>query len=109
MQRKSGHHLVEAFLQNVEAAADLLTDNEAIKAIPVVGTAVKLCQGLDDVRAKVLAAKLEAFISEPHLQSPAARKKIERKLDTAAEEFASVGETLFLVLERLIDMGKPEV
>jgi hypothetical protein len=109
MREKRSHHLVEAFLQNVEAAADLLTDNEAVKAIPVVGTAVKLCQGLDDIRARALAAKLQAFIAEPHLQSPAASEKIKRKLATNSEEFGSVGEVLFLVLERLIDLDKPQI
>lgn len=109
MQSRRNHHLVEAFLQNAEAAVDLLTENEAVKAIPVVGTAVKLCHALDDVRSRALAAKLQAFITEPHLHSAAARKKIQRKLDADAEAFSSVGETLFLALDRLIDMDKPSV
>lgn len=80
MPHKRDPHFFEALLENAEAAADLLTDNEMVKAIPVVGTAVKLCKGFDDIRSRVLAAKLQAFLTEPHLQTEDARAKIEQKV-----------------------------
>jgi hypothetical protein len=109
MPPKRDHHFLEALLQNAEAAADLFTENEAVKAIPVIGTAIKICHGLDDIRSKALAAKLSAFVSEPHLQTEASRAKIKNKLQGSPKETAETGEVLFLVLDRLIDLDKPQV
>ncbi len=106
MPAKRDRPLLEAFLQNAEAASDLLTDNEAIRAIPVIGTAFKVCRGIDDIKSRIFAAKVAAFISEPHLQTAAARQKMKQKLLDNPVEAEAVGETLFLVLDRLIDIDK---
>jgi len=109
MQPKRDRNFLEAFLQNAEAGVDLLTDNEAVRAVPVIGTAFKLCKGLDDLRSKILAAKLRRFLSDPNLQSESARDKIKRKILEDEDQASAVGEALFLVLDRLTDLDKPTV
>jgi hypothetical protein len=62
-------NFLEAFLTNAEVALDSLSDNDAVRSVPVVGTALKICKGLDDLRSRALMAKLEAFLSDPATQS----------------------------------------
>ena len=102
-------NLLEATLQNVEVALDAITSNEAVAAIPVVGTAFKLCKGFDDLRARAFAAKLARFFSTSPLPTEAAKVAIVRKMQGSPEEARKVGETLFLVLDRFIDLEKPEI
>lgn len=108
-KKKSEHHFIEAALQNFEVVADAFTDNSAIAAIPVIGTAVKICRGLDDFRSMAFAAKLLKFIAEPKLRTEAAAQKIREKIVENPDEAARVGESLFLVLDRLIDLDKPAI
>jgi hypothetical protein len=109
MPNKRDRSFLEAVLQNMEAAIDLATENEAVKAIPVIGTAFKVCQGLDDLRSRAFAAKLSRFVSDPHLRTEASSAKIKRKVQENPEEAIEIGEALFLVLDRLIDLDKPAV
>lgn len=102
-------HFLEATLEGVETAFDLATDNEAVRAIPVIGTAFKVCRGLDDLRSRILAAKLTKFLTDPGLQSEATKNKLRQKVEESPTEAASVGEALFLVIDRLIDLDKPAV
>ena len=53
--------LIEAALENVEALIDVFTDNEILKSIPVVGTALKVIKGAGDIRDRLFAAKLMTF------------------------------------------------
>jgi hypothetical protein len=43
------------------------------------------------------------------MQSVGARHKIRKKVQTSPDEATKVGETLFLVLDRFIDLDKPEL
>ncbi len=107
MGDKKERNFLEALLEGGEAALDLLTDNEAVKAVPVVGTAIKVLKGVDDARDRALAAKLEKFIQDPSLQSESAREKLKNGISTDAKEAVKVGETLFLVLDKMTDLEKP--
>jgi len=109
MTKKNDRHFLEAALQNIEAAVDTAVQNDAIAAIPVVGTAFKVCRGIDDVRSRVFAAKLAKFVSEPYLQTEEAKRKIKQKIAGSPDEATKIGETLFLVLDRLIDIDKPTI
>ena len=51
LRKKSDRPVLEAALTNVEAFVDALTSNTAVAAIPVIGTAFKLCKGVDVFRA----------------------------------------------------------
>lgn len=64
MPKQRDRPLLEALLTNVEAITDSLTDNEAVRSVPVIGTAFKVCKGLDDLRSRTLAAKLERFLTD---------------------------------------------
>lgn len=108
-KKKSERHLLDAVLTNSEVLVDSLTDNPAVAAIPVIGTAIKVCKAIDDMRARAFAKKLADFIEDPALRSNEAAEKIKRKISTDPDEATKVGETLFLVLDRFIDLDKPAV
>lgn len=109
MTGKKERNFLEAALEAGEAALDLLTDNEAVKAVPVIGTAFKLLKGVDDMRDRALAAKLETFIRDPSLQSDQVRVKLRNGISSSEEEAIKVGETLFLVLDKMTDLEKPRL
>lgn len=107
MTKSKAFHFLETVLKGGEAAVDLMTDNEAVRAVPVIGTAIGLLRGLDDFRDRALVAKLERFVCEPALQSPSAQKKLREGIQADSEEAVKVGETLFLVLDKVTDLEKP--
>ena len=109
MQPKHDRNFLEAFLTNAEVVIDALTDNEVVRSVPVIGTAFKLCKGLDDVRSRALAAKIAKFITEPAMRAGATTEKLQRKILDDPVEASRIGETLFLVIEKLTDLEKPLV
>lgn len=109
MTMPKDRNLLEATLQNIEVAVDAATSNEAIASIPIIGTAFKVCKGIDDLRARAFAAKLERFVSSPDLIKESTRKAIIRRVAASPEEAHKIGETLFLVLDRFIDLDKPVI
>lgn len=109
MPQPKDRPFLEATLQNIEVAVDAATANDVIASIPVIGTAFKICKGIDDLRSRAFAAKLDRFVSDPSLTSAAAKEAIAQKVQGSPEEARKVGETLFLVLDRFIDLDKPEL
>lgn len=108
--KKAGErHFLEAALLNAEVAVDSLVENSAVAAIPVIGTAIKLCKGFDDLRSRAFLAKLRAFVEEPHLRHALERDDLALKIADSTEEAIKVGETMFLVLEQFVDLYKPEL
>ena len=99
--------LLEAALEGAERAIDIAFDNELLAAIPIIGTAYKVCRGIDDLRARAFRAKLLRFVTDPSLTTDAARERLARVAATPSRESRKIGETLFLVLEQLTDMDKP--
>ncbi|KQO24215.1 hypothetical protein ASF11_21760 [Acidovorax sp. Leaf76] len=106
-QKPSDRNFLEAALDNVEVLLDAATENEAVKAIPILGTAIKLCKGYDDLRNKAFAAKIYKFVMEPSLQSAQSKASFAVSLHTKEGVAEEVGEALFLTLEKLADMRKP--
>lgn len=99
--------LLEASLEGAEAFVDSVTENELLKNIPIVGTAVKLMEGALSIRDRIFIAKIQKFIYEME-KIPA--KELNRFIDALdTENFQSVGETAFLVLEKLNDLKKAEM
>lgn len=107
MTKPRDRNFLEAFLENAEAMTDLVTDNEAVRSIPVIGTAFKIAKGIDDVRSRALIAKLTKFISEPALQSNRVKLRMQERLAHKPDEQNKIGETLFLVLDQMTDLDKP--
>jgi hypothetical protein len=101
------HPLLEAFLENAEAGVDLITQSEVLAAVPIVGTAYKVMRGINDIRARAFIAKLAAFVTDPCVQSEAAKMQMREWAAKPSKESRKIGETLFLVLERLTDTEKP--
>ncbi len=74
-------------------------------AIPVIRRFVKIWRGINDIRTRVLAAKLRGFVCDPSLQSPETREQMRQRAESP--EGKKIGQTLFMVLERLTDLNKP--
>jgi hypothetical protein len=108
-ERMGEHYLVEAALENVEAVVDAATNDEVLKNIPVIGTAVKLCKAGDDIRNRIFAAKITRFLQTLNKTPPEAREKIAQKVASSPDEAKKVGETLLLVLERITALEKAEI
>ena len=103
------HCLLEATLENVEAVIDAATDNEILKNIPVVGTAVKLVKEAVDIRDRMFAAKLTTFLQALNETTPEAREKLRQKIASSPDEAKEVGETLLLVLDKTTTLKKAEI
>jgi len=107
MTGRSDRNILEAFMEGAESAIDLAVESEAVKAVPIVGTAFKLLKGLDDLRSRVLMGKLQKFLSEPALREAADAKRLRDEILDEPGRDQEVGEMLFLVLDKVTDMTKP--
>jgi hypothetical protein len=76
MADKQDRNFLEMFAEGAEAAWDLAIESEAVKAVPVVGTAFKFLKGLDDLRSRVLMGKLHRFLNEPSLRAAMEAKEL---------------------------------
>jgi len=86
MTEKRDRHFLEAFAENAEALLDLAVDNEAVKGVPVVGTLFKLFKGYQDLSSRILAAKLQKFLSEPSLRNALEARKLRQQILQNSEE-----------------------
>lgn len=102
----SEKEFLEAALENFEAVVDALTDNEMVKAIPVVGTAIKLLRGARDMRDRFFAAKLSRFIEDLDSVSARTKCKIRERLASNPDDARKVGETALIVVERVVAIEK---
>src|ERR1035437_10047632 len=109
MLNKTDRPLLEAVLENAEALVDSLINDEFLKDIPVVGTAIKLCSAVDSLRDRAFAAKLHKFVLGLGNNHSAVAVKWRQLVDKSPEDAKRVGETLFMVLERLSDLEKAEL
>lgn len=96
---------VEEALSRSEMIWRELATSEVVEMIPVIRRFVQGWGAIQDIRNALLAAKLRAFILEPSLQTPEAREAMRERAST--DEGRQIGETLFMVLERLTDRMKP--
>ncbi|USX12804.1 hypothetical protein NHH88_24415 [Oxalobacteraceae bacterium OTU3CAMAD1] len=108
MSKNKDRNILEAAAEVVEAGFDQLITNPLLKDIPFVGTALKLAKGSYDLRARIFQAKLEKFLAEPSLRSSRDARLIRARLnnDNQAQD---IGATLFLIIEKVTDMKKPEL
>lgn len=101
--------LIEAALENVEAFIDVFTDNEILKSIPVVGTAIKVIKGAGDIRDRLFAAKIMTFLKALEKVTPDIKEKIRQRVAESPDESRKVGETVLLLLDRLVDLDKADI
>lgn len=109
MKPTAGRSLVMALAEGAEAAYDFLIENEAVKAVPVLATAVRLLEGADDVRSRLLQEKIIRFVSEPALARSAESGEMLSRIRNDISYAESIGDTLFLTLDRLTDLKKPSL
>lgn len=99
--------VAEAALESGEVVADILMRGDILAEIPFIGTAIKICQAADSIRDRSFATKLLAFIRNLDGITEEQKNKLKEKMSAGTEETQKVGETLFFVLERITDLGKP--
>lgn len=109
MKNSAGRSLALAIAENAEVVYDFLIQNEAVKAVPIFSTAVRLLEGADDIRSRLLKAKISRFVTEPCLIRSAESGEMFEKLRDDEKFSESVGETLFLTLEKVPDLQKPKI
>lgn len=107
MQQSKSRPLLEAFLETSEVMADVLVQDKVLAEIPVVGTALKVCKAYDDLRNRAFVAKLTRFVEAFSTTDKVIQEKWRKRVAESPVEAQKVGETLFLVLERLTDLDKP--
>lgn len=107
MAQKNDRNFLEALLEGAEAAVDFATKSEAIKSVPVVGTAFKMLRGFDDLRSRVLMGKLYKFLDEPTLRQALEAQRLRDEIVNKPGRDQEIGEMLFLVLDKVTDMTKP--
>lgn len=99
--------ILEAILESSEVIVDALMHGDVLADIPVFGTAFKICKAADSIRDRALASKLMRFSSALDELPEKTRQKIRDKIASSPTEAEKIGETLFLVLERITDLDKP--
>jgi hypothetical protein len=107
MPQPKDRPLLEATLEGFEVVVDALMKDEVLASIPFIGTAVKLCKAVDDIRNRAFATKLARFVTTLSSAEQETKGKWRRRVAESPEEAQKVGETLFFVLERLTDLDKP--
>lgn len=101
--------ILETCLETSEAAIDIFISNDVLADIPIIGTAFKILKTAESLRNRAFAAKLAAFAQSLGDQSEKDKQTLKEKIRSNPEEAKRVGETLFLVLDRLTDIDKPTI
>lgn len=107
MSNPKDRPILEAVLESGEVVADALMRGDILADIPIIGTAFKLCKAGDSIRDRAFAAKLMKFLSGLDAIPEQSKQQIKDKIASSPDEAAKVGESLFLVLERITDLDKP--
>ncbi len=101
--------LLEVVLESAEVVADALIDNEIVKSIPVVGTAVKLVAGRADLRDRIFVSKVQRFIEQAESTSQQDRMKFRKQILSDDDQMRRIGEAVLLVLDKLSDLRKADL
>jgi hypothetical protein len=109
MANKKSNSIVLGTLEGAEAFIDFVTSNEAVKAVPVVSTAVRLLEGIDDFRSRLLQNKLKKFLEEPSLLRSLQAQQLSADILSNPEKMEAIGDTLFLVIDKVTDSEKPAI
>ena len=107
--KKETNKFLEASLEGAEVIADSLINNDIVKNIPVVGTAIKLISGSLDLRDKIFLSKVQRFIQGIESISIEERQNFNRHVAADKESMSAVGETTLLVLNKLSALKKAEL
>ncbi|MCR9207610.1 MAG: hypothetical protein NXI28_05230 [bacterium] len=100
--------LLELALEGSELFADQYLAEGLAKDIPLVGTAIKICLAIDDVRNRIFLAKVVSFTRTIDGAGPSIRKNWQSKCADPTQA-ARIGESLLLVIDRANDLRKPQL
>jgi hypothetical protein len=110
MKKNEGgiREFLHAVAETDEALIDTMLDNEILKAIPVVNLLSGVVKGARNIREIAFAVKLKRFLIEPNLVRTLESEKVRQRLAGDDEYAEEVGERLFLIIEKMTDMQKPQ-
>ncbi len=92
-----------------EIVLDRFMEEGLLKDIPLLGTMVKVASTIRSISNLLFLKKVHRFLTRLDEISQRERITFAAKLDADGQERARVGENLFLLLERLNDMRKPDM
>ena len=107
--KKEANKFLEVSLEGAEVIVDSLTENEIVKSIPVVGTALKIISGSRDLRDKIFLSKIQRFIEEVEAISIDEKNEFIKSIKVDKESLSIAGEAALLVLDKLSDLKKAEL
>ncbi len=84
-----------------EVVLDKVLDNELIKDIPIIGTAVTLLKAGDDFRAHVFVKKITCFLKEIEKVSVEEREEFYKKRCETPEKLSELGESTLMALDKI--------
>ncbi len=108
-KEKSDRSVLKASLEGAEVLADIALGGNVLAGVPIIGTAFNLLKAVDNIRDRAFAAKLYKFAIAFDRISAEEKQKMQKKIGSDEKEAEHVGETLFLVLDRLTDLSKAYV
>ena len=107
MKKNQERHFLEAIAEGSEAALDALIGNDALTALPVVGTLSKVLKGVNQYRERSFAGKILRFFEQPGLISALERQAHKQKILSSDDQ--ALGEMLFWIIEQVTDTTKPKL
>ena len=90
-----------------ELLLDTVMDDPSLKAIPVFGTLIGLYKASKTISDRILMKKLVSFLRELRDIPAETRREQIRKLSDDPKYSGTVGETLFLLLDKQNNIDKP--
>lgn len=101
--------LKDIFSEGAELALDSLLKDGLIKEIPVIRTLIELYNTGVTIKDYLFTKKLLKFLKQVSQAKKEDYEEFVRKLDSDEKFKRRVGENLILLLDRMDDMGKPEM
>ena len=102
-------HLSEMLQDYVEIAIDTVIQDDLLKEIPVIGTAVNLAKMGIAIRDRNFIKKILRFIQEFETITAEEKESLLNKIDEDEKFQERVGETLILLLDRFDHFAKPKM
>lgn len=93
--------------EDVQGALEVLETNPLFHEIPIAGRVLRAIKTVRSFRDQLFARKIAKFLEHPEFVNDRARDRMRALVENSPHEAQRVGETLFLILERITDMQKP--
>ena len=92
-----------------EVAIDSILKDGALKDLPIVGTIVGLSKFGFKLRENIFLKKVLKFLFELKSISQEKRQKFLKRIEASEDYNNKVGEALILILDKLVDLEKPQL